>query len=291
MDVSLAQHGVLSESVIAAGRNLSAELDVRLGEAADSWGISVPGGLAAKLSNELAAAADPFALLAGLRLDELVLAQACAAGDPRALAVFEAQFLTRVPELVARRSVDAGEVGQILRERLLVAAPNTAPRIAEYAGRGSLAGWLRVAALRTASNLRRSERPTADLAHADAALHALTAASPELAVLAERYGSQVREAMRDAFRALDATERTLLRLHHLDGLTVEQLAPILGTSRATAGRRLIAARERLGAVTLALLADRTHATPAELRSVLRVLVSRLDVSLRGVMTDSRDVVR
>jgi hypothetical protein len=34
-----------------------------------------------------------------------------------------------------------------------------------------------------------------------------------------------------------------------------------------------------------LLAERTQASPEELRSVLRALVSRLDVSLRSVIED------
>lgn len=266
VDVSLARSAVVSESVIAEVRNLSAELAT----AAEVWGIAVPTGLEARLGAGEAS---------GLRLDELVLAQACAAGDPRALAAFDAHFLSRIPDFLARHPAraEAAEVGQLLRERLLVGA---SPRIADYAGRGSLVGWLRVATLRTASNLRRAHR------NVELPVAALVAASPELAILTERYGAGVQGALRDGFLALSSTERTLLRLHHLDGLTVDELAPIVGTSRATAGRRLLAARDHLGQLTLGLLVERTRSTPAELRSVLRVLVSRLDISLRGVMCET-----
>jgi RNA polymerase sigma-70 factor (ECF subfamily) len=285
MDTSLACPAISSEWTFAASRGL-AELESRLAAAADAWGVAVPAGLAARLAGQLATAADPTAMLDGLRLDELVLAQACAAGDPRALDAFDARVLARVPELLARHApaLDAAEVRQVLRERLLVAPPGDVPRIADYAGRGSLAGWLRVAILRTASNLRRGERPTTDLDHASA-LPGLAAASPELSLLAQRYGAGLQLALRDAFHALSPSERTVLRLHHLDGLTVDQLAPVLGTSRATAGRRLLAARDHLGSLCLDLLVDRTDTTPAELRSVLRALISRLDVSLRGVMLE------
>jgi DNA-directed RNA polymerase specialized sigma24 family protein len=50
------------------------------------------------------------------------------------------------------------------------------------------------------------------------------------------------ELVDGAIAALDAEERTLLRLHYLDGLNIERIAVVFNVSRATIGRRVIAVR-------------------------------------------------
>src|SRR5262249_41579234 len=154
-----------------------------------------------------------------------------------------------------------------LRERLFVAAEGRRPRIEDYSGRGALSSWLRVVALRAASNLHRggAGRPHLELDEEEPPAH-LLAADPELLVIRARCGEAFPKALRDAFAALTAEERSLLRFHFLDGLGIDQLAPILGVHRATAARRLSAARGRMVEETLRLLGDRLGASPAELES-------------------------
>jgi RNA polymerase sigma-70 factor len=134
-----------------------------------------------------------------------------------------------------------------------------------------------------ATNLRRDERP-ADSLHDSSG--GLVDGSPELRLLEQRYGDVIRGALRAALANLAAEDRAILQLHYVERLTVGQLAPILATSRATAGRRLVAARDRLAAATLAALGERIGAPGEEIRSILRALVSRLDVSLRGIRAAS-----
>src|SRR5688500_14031830 len=92
---------------------------------------------------------------------DLVLACACARGDRAAVAVF-AREMAPVMRSAARRIDDsadfADEVAQAAGERLLVARDQLPPRIAEYAGQGALAAWVRVAAMRIAMNLLRERR-------------------------------------------------------------------------------------------------------------------------------------
>ena len=121
---------------------------------------------------------------------------------------------------------------------LLVGDAGNAPRISEYSGRGSLAGWLRIAALREASKVARHERTEARLRPDDPP----PALTPEEQTIRARYGDAFNEAFRAAFAALPAEERLLLRLHFVDGLNLDRLAVALYCSRATAGRRLLAAR-------------------------------------------------
>lgn len=223
------------------------------------------------------------ATLAALHVADLDLALACAAGDPQALADFDREILARVPMFLARHPArdHADEIRQRLRERLLVARPDQPARIAAYAGRGSLASWVRVAAVRAASNLIRDERPHDELP--DEVPAAALDDVPELRVLEGRYKAAFRAAFRAAFAGLDAEDRTTLKLHFLDGVTVRQLAPLLGVSSATAGRRLLAAQQRLGEVVLAQLSATLDAPVADLASAVRVLVSRLEVSLSALL--------
>jgi RNA polymerase sigma-70 factor (ECF subfamily) len=215
-----------------------------------------------------------------LCVTDLYLARACAARQPRALTAFDERYLAKVPAILARhRARDAAdEVRQLVRERLLLGEP---PRIAAYTGRGSLAAWLRITVLRTASNFVRGEKPRVPVEEADVA-QAL-GDSPELRVLEARYRGAFREAFRDAFAALAPAERAVLKLHFLDGVSVRKLAPLLGVSPATAGRRLLDAQDQLGQLVLAQLGKRVEAKPDELASVVRALLSRLDISISTLL--------
>jgi len=217
--------------------------------------------------------------LAELAASDLYLALACAQGDPRAIEIFDREYLARVPQLLARHPAraEADEVRQLVRERLLVGSTTgRAPRIATYAGRGPLAGWVRIATLRVASNLRRAAYDHAELP--DGLADAI-AEVPELRVLEGAYRSAFRDAFRRGFAALAAEERMILRLHHVDGITVRKLAPILDVSVATAGRRILAAQHRFGQQVITQLSAAVEVPATEIASVVRALLSRLEVSM------------
>jgi RNA polymerase sigma-70 factor (ECF subfamily) len=196
--------------------------------------------------------------------------------------VFDREYIARIPAYLAKHSArtNADEIRQQMRERLLVARPDAPARIGGYEGRGSLASWVKVATLRAASNVRRAEQPEVELA--DEIPAAAITEVPELRVMAGEYRSAFRAAFRAAFAALPAEERTVLRLHFLDGVTVRQLAPMLNVSSATAGRRLLSAQTKLGELVLAELAVAVAVPRADLESAVRAIVSRLDVSLSAM---------
>jgi RNA polymerase sigma-70 factor (ECF subfamily) len=216
-----------------------------------------------------------------LRAPDLYLACACVEGNDRALAEFDKRWLTEVPSFLVRTNPSprlVEDVRQRLRERLFLER-----KIEQYTGRGSFGSWLRVVTLRVASNLRRQDKVHAEL---DSAVPA-PALDPELGAIQRRYGSAFRDALRDAFAGLEADERSLLRLFYLDGLNLDRLAIVFHISRATAGRRMAAARERLVAETHRLLRERLQATSEELASLLRVVRSNLEVSLSAVLREAQ----
>jgi RNA polymerase sigma-70 factor (ECF subfamily) len=252
-------------------------LDRALAEGAKAWPTLTVDRDAMRraLRARVETAADPAAALADLVTADLYLAQACAAADPVALRILDEQFLARIPAMLARHRAreSADEIRQLIREKLLVGSP---PRIVEFGGRSPLAAWLRVVVMRAASNFTRGAKQTTPV---DEDVLGALAEVPELRVLEDRYKQAFRAAFRAAFERLAPEERTLLRLHFVDGASVRKLAPILGVSTATAGRRVLAAQTRLGELALHELGERSGASPSELRSVVRTLLSRLDVSL------------
>jgi RNA polymerase sigma-70 factor (ECF subfamily) len=221
--------------------------------------------------------------VSGLHVSDLYLACACARKDKAAMAVFDREFVAPLASIVERGGAPphvGAEVTQILRERLLVGDATRPPRIVDYSGRGSLAGWLRIAAVREVSKVHRHERAQAGLRPDEPP----PAATPEEAAIRARYGEAFNTAFRDAFRALPSEDRLILRLHFAEGLNLDGLASALGFSRATAGRRIVTARTRLRDETLRLLAERLDASPEEVDSVLKALRSRLDITLGALVS-------
>lgn len=273
--------------VLPAGLEQALQVLVQSGRSA--WpGVELPPaefvrGLAERLDEGEA----PLRGLALLRTDDLWLALSCARGDPKALALFDARLLSRVPQLVRR--VDSSgalgpEVVQELRVRLLLRAEG-GPRIADYSGRGDLAGWLRVVALRCALKLRRARRGDgAKIALDDPRSLALHGdADPERDYLRVRYGAEYQEAFRDALAALDAPDRLLLKLHYVDQLSLERLAALHRVHRATTARRLADARRKVLDLTRARLRERLRLSDSEFESVLQLVRSQLASGLRGAL--------
>ena len=219
------------------------------------------------------------------RCAELYLTFACARGDGAALQALEERYLPAIERKLRRRTGSAAlarEALQMWRENLFVAAPGRAPRIADFGGGGPLAGWLMVVAGRIALRLFKKERRDAPLEEVVAARLA-DRQDLELAVVEKRYGGALQAALGDAFRALDADERTLLRHRYLDDCSIETIAAIHRVHRATAARWLQRVEKKLIDGCVELLAARLGTSKEELVSVLRLVRSRLDLSIRAVV--------
>jgi RNA polymerase sigma-70 factor (ECF subfamily) len=219
--------------------------------------------------------------LTGLNAAELHLACCCALGRPRAHIAFERYCFAALPAVLSRFSSSDefhDEVRQALRERLFVARPGQRARIEDYSGRGSLVGWVRIAAIRLAIDVlrQRGKEPPSD----EDALQTLTIdPDPELRLLTERYRDEVKTAFRDSFAALSAAERNLLRLHHLDGLTIDELSALKRVHRSTIARRIARCCELLATNTHARLVERLGLPPSQVDSVMRLVRSQLELSL------------
>jgi RNA polymerase sigma-70 factor (ECF subfamily) len=241
-----------------------------------------PQEFAACLGECVSGSEDPRKELETLRIEELYLAHACVLGVPEALRTVEERFLNRVSIYVGHMRLaapDIDEVRQLLSEKLLLRAPGVTPRIAQYRGKGVLEGWIRVAAIRVALDLRRRSQPRQEgLADALAA-HG----DPELAYIKERYRSDFETAVTKALAELSEADRNLLRFRFVDDLTPGSIGSIYGIHRTTTMRRLSVAKENLFTRIRAHLIERLRTTPEECESLIALLKSRLDASLPALL--------
>src|SRR5262245_2667364 len=89
---------------------------------------------------------------------DVALARACAQGDARAIARFEAAFAGDIEAaLRSMRLADhvIQDVKQELRRKFFVGSSDSPPKIADYSGRADLKSWVRTATVRTALSLLR----------------------------------------------------------------------------------------------------------------------------------------
>jgi RNA polymerase sigma-70 factor (ECF subfamily) len=220
--------------------------------------------------------------------EDLYLAFACAVGDAKALAAFDARYLSQVPRYIARvvsSPALAEEVQQILRTEVLVGPPGQRPQIAGYSGRGPLAGWLRVLAVRRVHRLRRRKidsAPTEELV-----VDRLVAAgpTPELALVKARHGADLALAIKRAIAALPARERNLIKLHVIDELTIDDLCQLYNVHRSTVARWIVRLKQQLLDEAVGILRSQLGLETEEIESLCRAVRSQLDLSLSGLDGD------
>jgi RNA polymerase sigma-70 factor (ECF subfamily) len=241
-------------------------------------------GLEAELAAHVTGRAHDGALPSIEHAADLGLCFACAKGFASAQRRLDAILTANVARAVKRidsSSAFADVVAQELRARLLI---GEAPKIGDYAGRGSLGGWLRTAATRAALNLRRGP---AERGH-DPLGSGLGAAtlSPDVEVLRARYRGDFEESLRVALRRLPSRERAVLALNVRDGMSCDRIAAIYRVGRSTVKRWLIDARAALAGETKRELLRRCAMTSSEYESVAAGVRSAVDVSIVRLLGES-----
>ena len=213
---------------------------------------------------------------------DLLLACACCRGNSAAIDAFHDLYGAVVARVLARRRATghvADDAAQAVFERLLVAPAGGAPKLAEYKGTGSLKSWVSAAAATTLAMMqraagRRREQP------ADTGIVALAGhADPELRFMQEHYKAEIADAIVRALARLGDRERTLLRLHVGERMSIDQLGVMYKVNRATAARWVAAARESLAAGARDEIRTHLRLRESEYESIVALVQSQLDVSI------------
>jgi RNA polymerase sigma-70 factor (ECF subfamily) len=213
----------------------------------------------------------PDTPLASLRLGDLYLACACAAGNSKALAAFEAAYL-------APDTRTSDDLKQALRDKLFVATAKGPPRIALYAGRGDLGRWTKATLTRMEIDAARAAR---EVPTEDALLEAIgidPAHDPEVAQLRKDAKAVLQAAMREAFAALADRERAMLLQYYVDSVGVVELGKLYGLAPSNISRTIAKTRVQLVAqIRRALL--RSHQIHGdELDSLVGLVGSQLSLT-------------
>ena len=220
------------------------------------------------------------------RAGELALAVAAAAGSSRAILELErihAPTIDATCRRFAGRGHGVDDLRQLLRAKLFVADADGAPRITLYNGQGSLGSWLRVIATRLFIDLGRRKDRAREITEDPNELEIVEAVDLELELVKAEYRGAVAAAMVEAARELPPGERHLLRQHLAAGLTIDQLAAVLGIHRATVARRIARARDTLITRARELVAEKLNIEDRELGELFGLVVSKIDVSLRKLL--------
>jgi RNA polymerase sigma-70 factor (ECF subfamily) len=225
----------------------------------------------------------------GLRLEELALARACAAGSEPAWNAFLTRYrdsLDRSALAIAREESAAHELADSVYAELYgLDAPEgrRISKLAWYDGRGSLEGWLRSVLAHEFTDRRRRERRLVSLEEQVEAGREFRAPQTETTPAPD---PRLEAAADEALAALPAEERLLLASYYLDGQTLAQIAALLGVHESTVSRRL---DRTVRALTRNIVKGlrRRGLSRDQAREALEVDVRDLAVDVRRHLSDAR----
>ena len=179
--------------------------------------------------------------LLSLRVDELALARACAAGSNPAWEI----FLTRYREklyLSALRIVREDSAARELADALYADLYGTNTRegqrvskLASYTGRGSLEGWLRTVLSQEYVNRYRRTKRLVSLDEESEEGVQFRAPDPEPVAPVDQ---RLAQATDEALAVLLGEDRMVLSAYYLDGRTLAEIARMLGVHESTISRKV-----------------------------------------------------
>jgi len=227
--------------------------------------------------------ADTRTFLLTLRIDELALAQACAAGNNSAWELFLTRYREKLYQSalrIAREDSAARDLADSLYAELYGTITRNGERIsklASFTGRGSLEGWLRtVLAQEFVNRYRRTKREVSlDEEGEDGAQFA--APQPEPLPSAD---SRLESATDAALAALDPEDRMVLAAYYLDGRTLAEIARMLGVHESTISRKVDKLAKSLRKRILAGMMQQGMSR-RQAEEALEVDVRDLQVDIRG----------
>jgi len=185
--------------------------------------------------------AEAKTFLLTLRVDELALARACAAGDNSAWEIFLTRFREKLylsALRIAREDSAARELADTLYADLYGTNLRDGKRVsklASYTGRGSLEGWLRTVLAQEHVNRYRKHRRLVSLEEESEEGAQFAAPNPEPEPAAN---PRAEAAIDEALAALAAEERLILSAYYLDGRTLADIARMLGVHESTISRKV-----------------------------------------------------
>jgi len=217
-----------------------------------------------------------------MRIEELALARACAAGHNPAWEAFLLRYREKLYD-IATYITKESSAGRELADSIYADLYGTSTRdgqrvskLASYTGRGSLEGWLRtVMAQEHVNRYRRTRRLTSLDEESEEGVQFATP-EPEAGVAVD---ARVEAATDEALAALPAEDRFVLASYFLDDRTLAEIARSLGVHESTISRKLDKLAKSLRKQILASL-GRRGMSRRQAQEALEVDVRDLRVNIR-----------
>ena len=225
-------------------------------------------------------------LYASLRVEELSLARACAAGHEHAWEVFLTRYREKLYDIagyITKESSAARELADSIYAELYGTATRDgqrASKLASYTGRGSLEGWLRTVMAQEHINRYRRQRRLVSLDEETEEGVQFAIAEPEAAIAVD---PRVEAAIDEVLAGLPAEDRFVLASYFLDERTLAEIARTLGVHESTISRKLDKLAKSLRKQILASLGRRGMSRRQALEA-LEVDVRDLRVNIRSRLT-------
>jgi RNA polymerase sigma-70 factor (ECF subfamily) len=222
------------------------------------------------------------AFFLSLRVDELALARACAAGSDPAWEIFFTRFREKLHLAalrIAREDSAARELADTLYADLYgtnVREGQRVCKLASYTGRGSLEGWLRTVLSQEYVNRYRRTKRLVSLDEESEDGVQFRAPDPEPVPAADL---RLAQATDEALAFLSGEERTVLSAYYLDGRTLAEIARMLGVHESTISRKLDKLAKSLRKQIVAALVRRGMSR-RQAEEALEVDVRDLQVDIR-----------
>ncbi len=246
--------------------------------------------IAAKYLPPGATAQETAELYASLRVEDLTLARACAAGVERAWEVFMARYREKLYDIaayIAKESSAARELADSLYADLYGITARDGQRVsklASYTGRGSLEGWLRTVMAQEFVNRYRRQKRLVSLEEEEEGGRELAANEPEPVIAVD---PRLEAATDEALAALPAEDRFILASYYLDERTLAEIARTLAVHESTISRKLDKLARLVRKQILAAL-ERRGMTRRQAEEAMEVDVRDLRLNLRDQTAQESD---
>jgi RNA polymerase sigma-70 factor (ECF subfamily) len=238
--------------------------------------------IGAKYAPPTALQAEIRTFFLSLRIEELALARACAAGHNSAWEIFLTRYREKLYQAalrIAREDSAARELAHTLYADLYGTNTREGQRVSKlafYTGRGSLEGWLRtVLAQEYVNRYRRTKRLVSLDEESEEGVQ-FAAPDPEPTASAD---PRLAQATDEALAFLAGEDRVVLSAYYLDGRTLAEIARMLGVHESTISRKLDKLAKALRKQILAGLVRRGMSR--------RQAEEALEVDVRDVQVDIR----
>jgi len=219
---------------------------------------------------------------ASLRIEDLALARACAAGSERAWERFLSRYREKLYDIagyITKETSSARELADSLYADLYGMSARDGQRVsklASYTGRGSLEGWLRTVMAQEHVNRYRRQRRLVSLDEENEEGVQFAAAEAQPAVAVE---PRLAAAVDEALAELSSEDRFVLAAYYLDDRTLADVARALSVHESTISRKVDKLAKSLRKHILAAL-GRNGMSRRQAQEALEVDVRDLTLNIR-----------